>query len=45
MSATATEQATAERVPPRLKERYHAEVAPASGSDGAGTAIKPAPGH
>ena len=28
MSATATEQATAERVPPRLKERYHAEIAP-----------------
>jgi len=29
MSATATEQATVERVPPRLKQRYQAEVAPA----------------
>jgi large subunit ribosomal protein L5 len=29
MSATATEQATAERVPPRLKQRYHDEIAPA----------------
>ena len=29
MSATATEQATVERVPPRLKQRYQAEIAPA----------------
>ena len=29
MSATATEQSTVERVPPRLKQRYQAEVAPA----------------
>ncbi len=29
MSATATEQATAQRVPPRLKERYREEIAPA----------------
>jgi large subunit ribosomal protein L5 len=29
MSATATEQTTVERVPPRLKQRYQAEVAPA----------------
>jgi len=29
MSTTATEQATVERVPPRLKQRYQAEVAPA----------------
>jgi large subunit ribosomal protein L5 len=28
MSATATEQATVQRVPPRLKQRYHAEIAP-----------------
>jgi large subunit ribosomal protein L5 len=29
MSATATEQATVQRVPPRLRERYLAEIAPA----------------
>jgi large subunit ribosomal protein L5 len=28
MSATATEQVTAQRVPPRLRERYLAEIAP-----------------
>ncbi len=29
MTATTTEQAAPARVPPRLKERYHAEIAPA----------------
>src|SRR5215472_4637109 len=29
MSATATEQSTVERVPPRLKQRYQTEIAPA----------------
>src|SRR5260370_24655532 len=29
MSITTTEQATGEHVPPRLKERYRAEIAPA----------------
>jgi large subunit ribosomal protein L5 len=29
MSATAPEQATVERVPPRLRDRYRAEIAPA----------------
>src|SRR5437660_7693413 len=29
MTATTTEQAAPQRVPPRLKERYHAEIAPA----------------
>ena len=29
MSATATEQTKVERVPPRLKQRYQAEIAPA----------------
>ena len=29
MTATTTEKAAPQRVPPRLKERYHAEIAPA----------------